>query len=51
MASTVSDFLVERLLRWDVSLVFGYPGDGINSVIGALSRAEGKLPPVKQIYA
>ena len=24
-------------------LVFGYPGDGINGVFGALNRAEGKL--------
>lgn len=39
MAQTVSDFLVERLHAWGVRRVFGYPGDGINGVVGALSRA------------
>jgi len=44
MASTVSDFLVERLLTWGVTRLYGYPGDGINGVIGALNRAEGRIP-------
>jgi pyruvate dehydrogenase (quinone) len=39
MAATVSDFLVRRLIDWGVRRVFGYPGDGINGVIGALARA------------
>jgi pyruvate dehydrogenase (quinone) len=43
MAQTVSDFLVQRLHDWGVELVFGYPGDGINGVFGALNRAEGKV--------
>jgi pyruvate dehydrogenase (quinone) len=36
---TVSDLLVERLAAWGVDRVFGYSGDGINPVIGALRRA------------
>jgi pyruvate dehydrogenase (quinone) len=36
---TVSDVLVERLTAWGVDRVFGYPGDGINGVLGALRRA------------
>ncbi|GIF76433.1 thiamine pyrophosphate-requiring protein [Asanoa siamensis] len=36
---TVSDVLVERLTQWGVDRVFGYSGDGINGVIGALRRA------------
>src|SRR6476620_11596563 len=32
------DFLVERLKAWGVRRIFGYPGDGINGVIGALQR-------------
>ena len=36
MADTVSDFFVERLHRWGVRRIFGYPGDGINGVLGAL---------------
>ena len=43
MAKTVSDFLVERLSAWGVRRIYGYPGDGINGVIGALGRADGKI--------
>jgi pyruvate dehydrogenase (quinone) len=34
----VSDFIVQRLASWGVSRLFGYPGDGINGVMGALNR-------------
>lgn len=37
---SVSDFLLERLRGWGVRRIFGYPGDGINGVIGALRRAD-----------
>jgi pyruvate dehydrogenase (quinone) len=37
---TVSDFLVGRFREWGVHRIFGYPGDGINGVIGALARAQ-----------
>src|SRR5437764_2343705 len=43
MAQTVGDFLVERLHEWGVRIIFGYPGDGINGVFGALGRADGKI--------
>ena len=43
MSDTVGDFLVERLHRWGVRHIFGYPGDGINGVFGALNRANGKI--------
>ena len=36
---TVSDVLVERLREWGVERVFGYAGDGIDGVLGALRRA------------
>jgi pyruvate dehydrogenase (quinone) len=36
----VSDFVVERLHAWGVRRIYGYPGDGINGVIGALQRAD-----------
>src|SRR5256885_2865505 len=39
MAETVSDFLISRLNAWGVSRVYGYPGDGINGIMGALERA------------
>jgi pyruvate dehydrogenase (quinone) len=43
MSHTFGDFLVERLHQWSVRHVFGYPGDGINGVFGALNRAEGRI--------
>ena len=43
MSQTVGDFLVERLHAWGVRKIFGYPGDGINGVFGALQRANGKI--------
>jgi len=36
-----ADFLVERLKSWGVERIFGYSGDGINGVIGALQRDGG----------
>ena len=38
MAKTVGDFLWERLYAWGVRRVFGYPGDGINGLLGGLQR-------------
>jgi pyruvate dehydrogenase (quinone) len=39
MAKTVSDFLIGRLHDSGVRRIYGYPGDGIGGVIGALRRA------------
>ena len=39
MAKQVSDFLLARLREWGIHRVYGYPGDGINSIIGAFGRA------------
>src|SRR3954468_12725639 len=36
---TAADVLVARLTAWGVDRVFGYSGDGIDGVIGALQRA------------
>ena len=36
---TVSDYLLDRLSGWGVDTIFGYPGDGINGLMGALNRA------------
>jgi pyruvate dehydrogenase (quinone) len=40
MSTTVADQLLARLREWDVEQVFGYPGDGINGLLGAFSRAD-----------
>jgi len=39
MSETTSDFLVKRLSEWRIKRIYGYPGDGINGVMGALNRA------------
>ncbi len=43
MAKLVSDFLLERLTEWGVTRIFGFPGDGINGMLGALDRAKDKI--------
>ncbi|MGH6610136.1 MAG: thiamine pyrophosphate-requiring protein [Burkholderiaceae bacterium] len=43
MAATVGDFLLERLSAWGVHRIYGYPGDGINGIMGAFDRADGKI--------
>ncbi|MCT8003413.1 thiamine pyrophosphate-requiring protein [Sphingomonas sanguinis] len=40
MTRQSSDFFVERLKAWGVTRIYGYSGDGINGVLGALQRAE-----------
>ena len=40
MSKTVADFMVERLHAWGVRRIYGYPGDGINAILGALDAAE-----------
>ena len=37
----VADLLVRRLQAWGVGRIFGYSGDGINPLMGALRRAGG----------
>ncbi|ELR73116.1 Pyruvate oxidase [Fulvivirga imtechensis AK7] len=43
MSKTVSDFVINRLSDWGIKRIFGYPGDGINGLMGALARAEEKM--------
>ncbi|WP_020070488.1 thiamine pyrophosphate-requiring protein [Paraburkholderia caledonica] len=43
MSTTVADFLIDRLSAWGVRRIYGYPGDGINGILGALNRADGKI--------
>ncbi|WCR11038.1 thiamine pyrophosphate-requiring protein [Paracoccus stylophorae] len=40
MADTVGDFILKRLHEWGVRRIYGYPGDGINGLVGALGRDE-----------
>jgi pyruvate dehydrogenase (quinone) len=43
MAQTVSDHILERLTEWGVTRIYGYPGDGINGLMGALDRASERM--------
>jgi pyruvate dehydrogenase (quinone) len=43
MSSTAADFLIARLGAWGVTRLYGYPGDGINGIMGALGRADGRM--------
>ncbi len=36
--ATVADYLLHRLHQWGVRRIYGYPGDGINGIMGALQR-------------
>src|SRR5436305_5703729 len=49
MRQTVSDHLLERLAaEWGVQRIYGYPGDGINGMIGAFARG-GPRPEFIQV--
>ncbi len=36
MTRTAADLLIETLIEWDVDVVFGLPGDGINGIMESL---------------
>jgi pyruvate dehydrogenase (quinone) len=38
MAETVGDDLVARLREWGIARVYGFPGDGINGILGAFRK-------------
>ncbi|MGB7925058.1 MAG: thiamine pyrophosphate-dependent enzyme [Pyrinomonadaceae bacterium] len=43
MARTTADILVERLIDWGVSVIFGLPGDGINGLMEALRTRQNRV--------
>lgn len=51
MTDTVSDFLIKRLHEWGVRRIFGYPGDGINGIMGALQRAQKGGPDLEFVQS
>ena len=40
MATTVGDYVLQRLREWGVEQVFAYPGDGINGIVTAFGKAD-----------
>jgi pyruvate dehydrogenase (quinone) len=51
MSDTVGDYLLERLTIWGTNRVYGYPGDGINGILGAWGRrvSKGQGPELIQV--
>jgi pyruvate dehydrogenase (quinone) len=45
MSTTVGDQLLARLSTWGVKRVYGYPGDGINGLLGAFERTSNGSDP------
>lgn len=39
----VGDHLLQRLGEWSVQRIYGYPGDGISGLMGALDRLDGAI--------
>ena len=44
---TVGDFMLDRLGQWGVRRIFGYPGDGINGLMGAVGRRQDRFDYVR----
>ena len=38
MGDKVADFMLKRLSAWGIKRIYGYPGDGINGILGGLER-------------
>ncbi|TIT65327.1 MAG: pyruvate oxidase, partial [Mesorhizobium sp.] len=41
--SNAAEILIETLIAWNVEVVFGLPGDGINGIMEALRTRRGKI--------
>jgi pyruvate dehydrogenase (quinone) len=41
MATTTAQFILGRLSEWGVERIYGYPGDGINGLLGAFHKVDG----------
>ncbi|BBP04792.1 hypothetical protein TPL01_12030 [Sulfuriferula plumbiphila] len=47
MSDTVSDFLLQRFSDWGIKRIYGFPGDGINGIMGAMDRAGDRFELVR----
>ncbi len=43
MSQSVGAFMLERLKQWGVKRIYGYPGDGINGLLGAFRGVEDEI--------
>ncbi len=47
MSKTVADFILERVSDWGIRRIYGFPGDGINGIMGAMGRASERFDYVR----
>src|ERR1043165_2899547 len=40
MGQNVGEFILERLHEWGIRRIYGYPGDGINGLLGAFEKVK-----------
>jgi pyruvate dehydrogenase (quinone) len=50
MAKNVAQFMLERLNEWGVKRIYGYPGDGINAMLGAFHEVEDRIEFVQTAH-
>ena len=43
MAKNTAQFMLERLSEWGIKRIYGYPGDGINGLLGAFHEVGDKI--------
>ena len=43
MSQSVGSFMLNRLKQWGVTRIYGYPGDGINGLLGAFHEFEDEI--------
>ena len=43
MSRTAADLIIDRLIDWEVDVVFGLPGDGINGLMEALRTRQDQV--------
>jgi pyruvate dehydrogenase (quinone)/pyruvate oxidase len=43
MAKTAAEVLIDTLIDWDVNVIFGLPGDGINGLMEALRKRKDQI--------
>ncbi len=47
MAEMVADYILKRLHEWGIQRIYGFPGDGINGIMGALDRVKEQFAYVR----
>lgn len=50
MVVNVNDFLLQRLDEWNIRRIYGFPGDGIKGITGAMDLTGDSLAAVRSRY-